>query len=116
MGCRDTRAEKVTSIDQNHTKCDIRTQRIREPEYSVTREEQRALARVMTVPDAPHVVITFTDTTVCFGIHICFTICSTAICGPWSAPVPLVFATCLNRGVLGIRTETLEARSEEALG
>ena len=107
MGCRDTRAEKVTSIDQNHAKYDIRTQSVREPEYSVTGEEQSALARVMTLPDTPHLVITFTDTAVRFGIHICFTICSTAICGPRSAPVPLVLATCLNRGVLGIRTKTL---------
>lgn len=106
----------MTSVDQNHTKCDLRTQSVREPEYSVTGEEQSALARVMTMPDAPHLVVTFADTSVCFGIHICFTICSTAICGPWSAPVPLVFATCLNRGILGIRTETLEACGHEALG
>ncbi len=106
----------MTSIDQNHERFGIRTQSVRKPKNSVTGEEQCALARVMmALPDAPHLIITLANTTVCFGIQVCFTIRSSTT-GPWSAPVPLVITTSLDRGVLGVRPETLESRGDEALG
>ena len=76
MGRRDIRAEKVMARDVDRSephKCNIRAQSVQNPEYSVTGEEQCALTMAMTLPDASHFV--------CFGIHICFTICSTTICG-----------------------------------
>jgi hypothetical protein len=93
----------------------IRTQSVREPEDSIAGEEQRALARVMALSDASYLVITFADTTVRFSIHICFAICSTTTGRPRSAPAALMVATCLERRILCVRSETLEACSNEAL-
>lgn len=70
----------------------------------------------MTLPDAPYLIITFADTTVCFGIHICFTICGAATSSPWTTPIPLAVTTRLERGVLSIRPEALEAGGDKALG
>jgi hypothetical protein len=115
MGCLDTRAGKDCINRRKAREVKIRTQGVWKPEYSISREKQGALARVMTWPDASYLIITFTDTTVRFSIHVRFAICGTTTGHPRSAPTTLMVATCLERRVLGVRSEALEARSNEAL-
>jgi hypothetical protein len=70
----------------------------------------------MTMSDTSYLVITFAYTAVRFSIHVRFAICGTTTTGrPRSAPATLMIATCLERRVLGVRSEALEARSNKAL-
>jgi hypothetical protein len=115
MGCLDTRAGKRYINQSESQDVKILTQDVRKPEDSIAGKEQRALARIMPLSDASHLVITFADTTVHFSIHVCLTVCGTTTGRPRSAPAALMVATCLESQILTIRSEALEARSNEAL-
>ncbi len=90
------------------------TQSVWEPEHSVAGEEQRALAGIVTL-SAANLIVTFAHPTIRLTVHVHFAICSSAIGGPRFTPTTLAVATSLQRRILCIRTQALEARCDEAL-
>ena len=90
------------------------TQSVWEPEHGVTREEQCALAGVVTL-SAPDLVVTFAHPTICLTIQVRLAICGSAVGSPRSTATALAVTTGLQRRVLCIRTQALETCCDEAL-